>query len=60
MHCHGYRFYNPIIGSWMTRDPLCEAGGINLYNFVGNNPGNFVDPLESEINNKNLSHKETI
>jgi RHS repeat-associated protein len=40
---YGYRFYNPAIGRWMTRDPLGEAGGINLYIFVGNNPVNFVD-----------------
>lgn len=40
---YGYRFYNPAIGSWMTRDPLGEAGGINLYGFVQNNPVNFVD-----------------
>ena len=28
----------------MNRDPLGEAGGINLYGFVGNDPVNFVDP----------------
>jgi RHS repeat-associated protein len=41
---YGFRFYNPAIGRWMTRDPLGEAGGINLYGFVGNSPGNWVDP----------------
>ncbi|MBI4683442.1 MAG: RHS repeat-associated core domain-containing protein, partial [Nitrospirae bacterium] len=45
---YGYRFYNPSIGRWITRDPLGEAGGINLYGFVGNNPVNFVDPLGLE------------
>jgi hypothetical protein len=28
----------------MTLDPLGEAGGLNLYAFVGNNPVNRVDP----------------
>ncbi len=28
----------------MNRDPLGEAGGINLYGFSGNNPVNWVDP----------------
>jgi RHS repeat-associated protein len=42
---YGYRFYNPAIGRWITRDPLGEAGGINLYGFVGNNPINRVDLL---------------
>jgi len=41
---YGYRFYSPAIGRWMTRDPLGEAGGINLYGFVGNNPVNRIDP----------------
>ena len=40
---YGYRFYNAEIGKWMTRDPLGEAGGINLYGFVGNNGVNGFD-----------------
>jgi len=42
---YGYRFYNPSIGKWLTRDPIGEAGGINLYGFVLNDPVNAVDPL---------------
>jgi RHS repeat-associated protein len=40
---YGYRFYSPCTGRWITRDPLGEDGGINLYGFVGNNAINFVD-----------------
>jgi RHS repeat-associated protein len=39
-----YRPYAPEIGRWLTRDPLGETGGMNLYAFVGNNPVNWVDP----------------
>jgi RHS repeat-associated protein len=42
---YGFRFYNPTIGRWLTRDPLSELIGTNLYEFVGNNPFNFLDPL---------------
>ncbi|MBI5101369.1 MAG: hypothetical protein HZB33_05995 [Nitrospirae bacterium] len=42
---YGYRFYNAAAGKWMTRDPLGERGGVNLYKAVGNNPVNFVDPF---------------
>ncbi len=41
---YGSRYYSPTTGKWITRDPLGELGGINLYGFVGNNPVNWVDP----------------
>jgi RHS repeat-associated protein len=41
---YGYRFDLPALGRWMTRDPLGEAGGLNLYGFAGNAPMNWVDP----------------
>jgi RHS repeat-associated protein len=31
---YGFRFYAPTLGRWMTRDPLGEIGGINLYGFL--------------------------
>jgi uncharacterized protein RhaS with RHS repeats len=31
-------FYDPSLGRWINRDPVAEAGGINLYGFVANNP----------------------
>jgi RHS repeat-associated protein len=40
---YGYRFYSPVSGRWITRDPLGESGGINLYGFTGNSPINWVD-----------------
>lgn len=36
-------FYNPSTGGWLNRDPLGEAGGINLYGFNFNNPVDRVD-----------------
>jgi uncharacterized protein RhaS with RHS repeats len=29
----------------LSRDPIAEQGGINLYGYVGGNPVNWVDPL---------------
>lgn len=36
-------FYNPQTGHWLTRDPIGEEGGNNLYGFVMNSPENFSD-----------------
>ncbi|MFZ1074594.1 MAG: RHS repeat-associated core domain-containing protein [Verrucomicrobiia bacterium] len=39
--------YKTVSGrhEWLNRDPLGEAGGINLYDYVANNPINLFDPL---------------
>ncbi|MGA1238339.1 MAG: RHS repeat-associated core domain-containing protein, partial [Limisphaerales bacterium] len=39
----GYRLYNPSTGRWPNRDPIGEAGGINLYGFVANGPTYSID-----------------
>ncbi|WP_038162376.1 RHS repeat-associated core domain-containing protein [Verrucomicrobium sp. BvORR106] len=36
-------YYNPATGTWLSRDPIEEQGGLNLYGFVANNPINDVD-----------------
>jgi uncharacterized protein RhaS with RHS repeats len=38
--------YNPLLGRWMEEDPLgFEAGDINLYRYVSNDPTSMVDPM---------------
>ena len=39
------RWYDPITGRWLSKDPIGIAGGLNQYEFCGNNPVNFRDPL---------------
>ena len=44
LYYYGYRYYEPNFQRWPNRDPIEEDGGINLYEYVGNNPINFYDP----------------
>lgn len=38
-----YRAYDPILGRWMSEDPIGESGGLNLYEYVSNDPLNRAD-----------------
>jgi len=40
-----FRAYNPNLARWISRDPIAERGGINLYGYVFNNPISLIDPL---------------
>ncbi|MDD4406301.1 MAG: RHS repeat-associated core domain-containing protein [Parabacteroides sp.] len=42
---YGYRYYSPTLGRWLSRDPIEEKGGLNLYAFVNNDPVNKWDKL---------------
>jgi RHS repeat-associated protein len=39
-----FRAYDASLGRWLTRDPIGENGGINIYAYVLNNPVNGADP----------------
>lgn len=40
-----FRAYSSNLGRWISRDPIGERGGINLYDYVSNNPIGRTDPL---------------
>ena len=35
---YNYRYYDPELGRWISRDPIEEQGGFNLYGMIENNP----------------------
>ena len=43
LNYYGYRYYDPVAGRWLSRDPIEERGGFNLYAMVGNNPAGTTD-----------------
>jgi RHS repeat-associated protein len=40
-----YRVYDPNLGRWLSRDPIGENDGNNLYAYVRNRPASATDPL---------------
>ena len=38
------RLYHPAVGVWLQRDPLGLNAGVNVYEYVGNNPYLGIDP----------------
>jgi RHS repeat-associated protein len=49
LYYYGYRYYDPNTGRWLSRDPIGEQGGVNLYGMVGNDPINLWDLLGLEV-----------
>ena len=43
LHLAPYRAYDSSSARWLSRDPIAEEGGINLYGYVLNSPPNAID-----------------
>ncbi|WP_026603574.1 RHS repeat-associated core domain-containing protein [Methylomonas sp. 11b] len=48
LYLTNYRAYDPNTGRWLSRDPIGENGGTNLYAYTEGNPINFVDPMGAD------------
>ena len=44
LHYNRYRYYDPRVGRFVSKDPISYAGGLNLYAYAPN-PVEWVDPL---------------
>ena len=44
LHYNRYRYYDPRVGRFVSKDPISYAGGLNLYAYAPN-PTGWVDPL---------------
>ncbi len=40
-----FRAYDPNTAKWLSRDPIEERGGVNIYGYVRNDPLNLTDEL---------------
>jgi RHS repeat-associated protein len=50
-----FRADDPRIGRWLSRDPVGESAGPNLYWYVDGDPLNLIDPLGREGDQKGKS-----
>jgi RHS repeat-associated protein len=44
LYYHRARYHHPRLGRFISEDPIQFEGGLNLYNYVDNDPLNFSDP----------------
>ncbi|WP_234385237.1 RHS repeat-associated core domain-containing protein [Paracidovorax avenae] len=44
LHYNRHRYYDPLLGQYITQDPIGLAGGINKHQYAENNSLNFIDP----------------
>ncbi len=45
LYYYGYRYYSPSLGRWISRDPIEERAGSNVYSFTRNAPSVAYDYL---------------
>jgi RHS repeat-associated protein len=45
LYYYGFRYYNPSTGRWLSRDPIAERGGLNVYLFLSDAGLNAADYL---------------
>jgi len=56
LYYYGYRYYDPLAGRWLNRDPIGERDGGNIYAFSQNNGLNLWDVLGLNAINDSVSH----
>jgi len=45
LYYYGYRYLDTQLGRWLSRDPIAEYGGSNLYSFISNSAPTWLDLL---------------
>ena len=44
LHYNFFRDYDPATGRYIESDPIGLRGGVNVYNYAGENPVSHIDP----------------
>ncbi|CAG0978749.1 MAG: hypothetical protein OIN86_04975 [Candidatus Methanoperedens sp.] len=54
---YGMRYYAPWLGRWVSADPIGIDDGVDVYEYVGNNPIRFIDFFGTSKGDKLPEHK---
>lgn len=54
------RYYDPVIGRFLSEDPIHFHGGMNFYSYVLDNPTNLSDPFGKQTNSVDSSMLQAI
>ena len=49
MYLLGQRWYDASVGRFISRDPIGEVGGLNLYVYGNNSPTMLIDPEGKKV-----------
>ena len=49
LYYYGYRFYSPVLGRWISRDPIGERGGVNVFVYCRNSIPTSFDKLGLQV-----------
>ncbi len=60
LYYFGFRYYAPWLGRWLSPDPIGAEDGLNLYQYVRNNPVNFTDPDGLQASNVPISDVRSV
>jgi RHS repeat-associated protein len=53
------RYFTVAIATWMSRDPISYRGGMNLYEYVGDNPLIRTDPTGKQAGAGNITNDQS-
>jgi RHS repeat-associated protein len=60
LYYYGYRYLSPGMGRWLSRDPIEEAGSLNIFSLCGNDNVNHIDFLGEDWDRRNSMGMKTL
>ena len=56
LHLTWFRAYDATTARWLSRDPIQEVGGLNLFAYVANDPVNYIDLFGLKLTDSQIAN----